>query len=96
MNDTATPPTLLSAQDPLAQFETYFELEQALGQLEISGTAHLSVAQRQALLIELQSFLKHNRRHPSSSHARKQFQRVQLLARQFDLQFGAQSPATAI
>jgi hypothetical protein len=90
MNDTATPLTLLSAQDPLAQFETYFELVQALGQLEISGTAHLSVDQRQALLIELQSFLKHNRRHPSSSHARKQFQRVQLLVKQFDSQFDLQ------
>jgi hypothetical protein len=89
MNDTALPPTLLSAQDPFAQFETFFELEQALGQLEISGTAHLSFEQRQVLLIELQSFLKHNRRYPSSTNARKQFQRVQSLAKQFDLQFSA-------
>jgi hypothetical protein len=96
MNDTASPPNLLSTQDPLAQFEAFFELEHALGQLEIAGTAHLSVAQRQALLIELQSFLKHNRRNPSGSHARKQFQRVKELAKQFDLKLGTQSPAIAI
>jgi hypothetical protein len=88
MNDIADTPSLLSNQDPLAQFETFFELEQALGQLEMSGTAHLTVEQRQVLLIELQSFLKHNRRYPSSTNARKQFQRVQLLARQFNAQFG--------
>ncbi len=82
MNDTAIPPQI-SAQDPLVQFEAFFELEDAMAQLELNGTTHLSPEQRQALIIELQSFVKHNRRFPSSIHARKQFERVQVLAKQF-------------